>query len=105
MIASANADGVIDDQERQNISGKLESLDLSDEERRLIHQELSCPCDLETIAGNVSSAELAKQVYTVSLMAVEVDTEAEKNYLDTLAERLGLDDAALKQIHEELGLA
>ena len=105
MIASAAADGQIDEQEKHNIISKLESVDLSEEERDFIHKELASPCGLETITRQVSTPELARQVYTVSLMAVEVDTDAERNYLNTLAERLGLDQAVKDQIHEELGIS
>ena len=48
---------------------------------------------------------MARQVYTVSLMAIEVDTEKERRYLDTLADRLNLDRSTVEQIHRHLELA
>ncbi len=59
-------------------------------------------CDLETIVGNVNRPELARQVYTVSLMAIEVDTEKERRYMSTLASRLGLDESTVEQIRLSL---
>lgn len=93
MIAAANADGVIDAQERANILDRLKSADLSGEERDFIVQELLSPQDLEAIAAAVTTPGLARQVYLVSLMTIEVDTEAEQRYLDKLARRLGLNEA------------
>ena len=102
MIAAANADGVIDETEREAILGRLRTVDLSPEEQAFITQELFSPADLETIVRNVNSAELARQVYAVSLMAIEVDTEKERQYMDTLADRLGLDQAAVGEINRSL---
>ena len=104
MIAAANADGVIDETEREAILGRLRTVDLSPEEQAFITQELFSPADLETIVRNVNSAELARQVYAVSLMAIEVDTEKERQYMDTLADRLGLDQVVVGEISRSLEL-
>lgn len=102
MIASANADGMIDKAERDAILGRLQAADLSAEEHAFITRELLAPADLETIAGNVDSADMARRVYAVSLMAIEVDTEAERRYMKDLAGRLGLDEADVEQIKRNL---
>ncbi len=102
MIAAANADGVIDQAERDNILKRLQAVDLSPEEHAFVVQELLSPADLETIVGNVNRPELARQVYTVSLMAIEVDTEKERRYMSTLASRLGLDESTVEQIRLSL---
>ena len=104
MIAAANADGVIDQAERDNILKRLQAVDLSPEEHAFVVQELLSPADLETIVGNVNRPELARQVYTVSLMAIEVDTEKERQYMSTLASRLGLDESTVEQIQRSLEL-
>jgi uncharacterized membrane protein YebE (DUF533 family) len=104
MIAAANADGVIDQAERDNILKRLKAVDLSPEEHAFVVQELLSPADLETIVGNVNRPELARQVYTVSLMAIEVDTEKERQYMNTLASRLGLDESTVEQIRRSLEL-
>lgn len=105
MIAAANADGVIDETERNHILKRVQTVDLSPEEHGFIVQELLSPVDLETIAGGVDRPELARQVYTVSLMAIEVDTEKERRYMEALAGRLNLDRSTVEQIHHRLELA
>ncbi|MBL0712608.1 MAG: tellurite resistance TerB family protein [Desulfosarcina sp.] len=102
MIAAANADGVIDQAERNNILERLQTIDLSPQEHAFIVQELLSPVDLETIVDGVASPEIARQVYTVSLMAIALDTEKERRYLDTLATRMELDGATVEQIHRRL---
>jgi uncharacterized membrane protein YebE (DUF533 family) len=45
---------------------------------------------------------LAREIYLASLMAIEVDSAAEKNYVARLAARMGLDEAAVRGIVEAL---
>lgn len=100
MIAAAKADGVIDAEERQRILAKLDAVQLSPEERSFMEAELARPHSAEAIAAAVQGPEQARQVYLVSLLAVEVDTPEERNYLETLAGLLGLDAAAVTTLHK-----
>ena len=102
MIAAANADGVIDKEERNRILNKLETEDLSDQEHSFIVKELLSPAELEDIVAQVKSQGMAKMVYTVSLLAIEVDTDAERTYMNTLARQLSLDESELNDIYQTL---
>ena len=104
MIAAANADGVIDEEERNRILKKLETVDLSDQEHSFIVTELLSPAGLEDIVAQVKSPEMAKKVYTVSLLAIEVDTDAERTYMNTLARQLSLNESDLNDIYRTLGI-
>jgi len=104
MIAAANADGTIDETERNAILERLRTVDLSPEEQAFITRELFSPADLDTIVAGVHSPELARQVYTVSLVAIEVDTDQERQYMATLASRMNLDGQAVAQIKRSLEL-
>jgi uncharacterized membrane protein YebE (DUF533 family) len=103
MIAAANADGVIDAEERQQIMAKLKQVDLSREEHQFIVQELLEPKPMESIVAEIRSPDEARQVYAASLAAITVDTEAEKQYLSNLAAALGLDEPTVSDIHRQLG--
>jgi len=102
MIAAANADGVIDEEERNRILKKLETMDLSDQEHSFIVKELLSPAGLEDIVAQIKSPEMAKKVYSVSLLAIEVDTDAERAYMKTLARQLSLNDSDLNDIYQIL---
>jgi uncharacterized membrane protein YebE (DUF533 family) len=104
MIAAANADGVIDGEERSRILKKLETVDLSDQEHSFIVKELLSPTGLEDIVAQVKSPEMAKMVYTVSLLAIEVDTDSERAYMNTLAQQLSLNESDLNDIYRTLGI-
>jgi uncharacterized membrane protein YebE (DUF533 family) len=104
MIAAANADGVIDEEERNRILKKLETADLSDQEHSFIVKELLSPTGLEDIVAQVKSPEMAKKVYSVSLLAIEVDTDAERTYMNTLARQMNLNESDLNDIYRTLGI-
>ncbi len=104
MIAAANADGTIDEKEKSQIMNKLKGADLSEEEHAFITHELLFPGDLDSVVSQVKSSAIAKQVYAVSLMAIEVDTDQERDYLQNLAQGLKLDTDIILQINKELGL-
>jgi uncharacterized membrane protein YebE (DUF533 family) len=102
MIAAANADGVIDEEERNRILKKFETADLSDQEHSFIVKELLSPTGLEDIVAQVKSPEMAKKVYSVSLLAIEVDTDAEHTYMNTLARQMNLNESDLNDIYRTL---
>lgn len=98
MIAAANADGLIDDGERNRILDEFKKAGLSDEERDFVLQELLSPANLETIAAS-TPPNMAESVYAVSYLSTQADTAAEQTYLKTLAQRLALHETTVQQIH------
>ncbi|MCE5974385.1 tellurite resistance TerB family protein [Sinirhodobacter sp. WL0062] len=100
MIQAAKADGEIDRDERAKIMDHLS--DASDEEIAFVAAELDAPVDvvgLATAAGESAKA----QVYSAALMAISVDTDAEKQYLANLAAAMGLEASKVLEIHKAMG--
>lgn len=106
MINAAKADGQIDPAEKQRILGKLAEDGADAEAQAYVEAEMQKPADTAGLVRAVGGrADLAIQVYAASLLAIEVDTEAEVDYLRNLASSLGLDPDTVAQVHETLGLA
>ncbi len=105
MINAAKADGKIDGAEMQRIVGKLKKDGISEEERAFLEAELNKPLDMDALVRQVKSPEVAVQVYAASLLAIEVDTAAEKDYMRRLAQGLGLNQQTVNNVHELLGVA
>lgn len=103
MIAAAKADGQIDGQEMARIMGEAGKDGMDEAERRFLVEEMSGPLDMRAIAGGVSSPVVAAQVYTASLLAIAVDTPAERQYLADLAALLGLDVPTVRRLHVSVG--
>ncbi|MBN1548465.1 MAG: tellurite resistance TerB family protein [Syntrophaceae bacterium] len=105
MINAAKADGEIDQSEVDRITGKLEEFGVDAESRRFLMTQLRLPMETERLIGAAQGqTELAAQVYGASLLAIEVDTPAERNYLDRLATGLGLSPKIAGRIEELVGL-
>jgi uncharacterized membrane protein YebE (DUF533 family) len=105
MVNAAKADGRIDEDEMQKIVGELQGDEISQAERDYLLAEVRKPLDTAAIVRAVPNRQVAAQVYAASLLAIEVDTPAEKAYLQTLARDLKLDSQVVNQIHATLGLA
>jgi uncharacterized membrane protein YebE (DUF533 family) len=97
MIASANADHNIDEQERQKIVAKMAESGLSTDDRGFLENELANPLELRSLIEQINTPELAEQVYVASLLAVDLDSDAERNYLRRLAKGLNLDEAVVSK--------
>lgn len=104
MMEAAKADGQVDQSERQRITSKLDEAGADAEAKQWVERELAQPANPGALASQVTSPELAAQVYTASILAIEVDTPAEQAYLRDLAGRLNLPRAALEHIHTQLGV-
>lgn len=102
MIAVARADGRLDAQESQAIFQKIQSLGLDSESQSLLVEEMGHPVDMDAIVNSASSPEIAAEIYTASLLAVDVDTAAEKGYLAMLAARLRLPSDLVVEIERQV---
>jgi len=101
MVAAAQADGKIDEAEQRNIlqalDGQLESSTL-DEFREFLTQ----PVSMDEVVSAASDPATAFNLYLVSAMTINPDNAQEKQYLETLAEELGISDQAVQVIEQQL---
>lgn len=102
MVNSAKSDGQVDQEEVDGIISQLG--DLSNEEETYLRDQLNGPFIDPGAFARTVPGDLSAQAYAVSLMAINVDNQAEINYLRDLAGALGLDDQQIAQVHEELGV-
>ncbi|MDX6748647.1 tellurite resistance TerB family protein [Geminicoccaceae bacterium 1502E] len=102
MVSAAKADGQIDGAEMQRILGHLDEAGVDPEERNFVLEEMRRPVDIEGLAAQARSPALAAELYAASLLAIEVDTEAERAYLQRLARTTGLAPDVVSQIHRHL---
>jgi len=103
MIAAAKADGKIDADEKEAIFSKLETMNLSSEEKAWVFDELSSPLDINAVVARADTPEHATEIYAASLVAISADTAAERAYLDALASKLKLAPALVAEIHKAAG--
>jgi uncharacterized membrane protein YebE (DUF533 family) len=105
MINAAKADGRIDEAEIDRIVGKLQEAGADAEAQRFVMTQMQRPLETEAlISGAKGRPELGAQIYAASLMAIEVDTPAERVYLEQLATGLGLTPEVTGRIEQMVGL-
>jgi len=100
MINAAKADGRVDDAEQQKILGRLG--DVSAQESAFVRRELSAKLDVQAFINSVPRG-FEQQVYIMSLMAIDLDTNQEAQYLHQLAQGMNLSNDLCDQIHDKLG--
>lgn len=101
MVNAAKVDGVVDEQEQNNIVGKLG--DIGPEETAFIRKEMQSPLDVDSFIRSVPKG-MEQQVYVLSLMTVNLDSKVEADYLDSLAKGFNISEQASNQIHSQLNV-
>lgn len=104
MINAAKSDGEIGPAEIERILGKLQETGADEGTRQWVMTEMGKPLDLDAFVAEIPNLEVAAEVYAASLLAVEVDTDAERTYLRQLAQRTGLNPAVVAYIDRSLGV-
>ena len=99
MVNAAKADGEIDEVEQKRI---LEFMgDMSKVEQMFVEHELKKSLNVEEFLKEIPKG-MEQQVYYMSLFAIDLDNEAERAYLEMLANRLNLPYSVVDNIHESL---
>lgn len=101
MVNAAKCDGSVDEQEQQNIVGKLG--DIGQEEANFIRAEMQAPLNVDAFVKSVPRG-MEQQIYVLSLMTVNLDSKAEADYLDKLAKGFNISEQASNQLHAQLGV-
>lgn len=105
MITAAKADGQVDEKEKARLLGKLQEDGVSSEEQRFVAEEMARPIDIDDLVRRVPNQQAAAQIYAASLMAIELDTDAERRYMSDLASKLGLNSQVVSYLHQAVGVA
>ncbi len=100
MVNAAKADGRLDQEEQDKILKQLRNP--TNEHIQFLRDEFARPLDVRGFAMSVPVG-MEQQVYTASLIAIDLDTGEEAKYLMELAENLRLSPEIRQQIHERLG--
>ncbi len=100
MISAAKADGQIDAAEQQKIAEHLD--DISPEEVELVRSMMNEPMNMQSLVNSIP-AGMEQQAYFMSLLAIDLDSKPEAQYLHDLAQGLNISQQVSNSIHEKLG--
>ena len=102
MIQATKADGDLDEAEKAKLIDQLGG-DVDQQEAAFVQAELQRPVDVNGLVNDTPRA-LAPQVYAMSVLGIDLDSQAEAQYLHQLAQGFGLDAASVNNIHDQLGV-
>lgn len=101
MLQAAKSDGQLDDGEKKKLVEVLG--DASPEDMAFVNRELAAPVDVQALVRQVPKG-LEKQIYTVSVLGVDLDSQAEAKYLAELASAMSLSPSDVNAIHAQFGV-
>ena len=101
MLQAAKCDGRIDEGEKAKMIKVLGQA--SSEDIAFVTRELSSPVDVQALIKQVPKG-MESQIYAVSLMSIDLDSQKEAEYLAALASGLGLGAREANAIHAKLGI-
>lgn len=101
MITAANADGHIDESERQRIYDQVDNLELSMQDKAGLFDELRSPLSLEQLVAAVPNSETAVEVYAASVMAIDEQQAQSQHYLNRLATSMMIPRELVDAVHQE----
>ncbi|MDZ4812583.1 MAG: DUF533 domain-containing protein [Pseudomonadota bacterium] len=101
MISAAAADGKIDADERGRILARTADAGIDAETRSFLEAELAVPRSADEIAAMTRPA-LVNEVYAAALLAVNLDHESERHFLQRLGTGLGLSEHTQQEIQTQL---
>ena len=101
MINSAKCDGDFDASEQEKILKQVG--EMSQEDADFINDEINKPLDVAGFIASVPPA-MAQQVYLMSILAIDLDSKEEAQYLDQLVKGFGLTEQQSNDIHAKLGV-
>jgi len=103
MIAAMKADGRLDQAEVETLRRTIAEGGATEAELAFVQAELEKPLDIAALAQAARGPLAAAQTYAASIVAIAIDTDAERAYLRALAQALGLDAATVARLHEMTG--
>ena len=104
MINAVKADSQIGNEKIQKIICHIRESDNDDYIQKLIFEEMQLPLNLDSLVNEIPNEMVAAQVYAASLFAIEVDTPAEREYLEQFVQRTGLDAGVAQQLQNAVGV-
>ncbi len=90
MIAASKADGNIDAEEHKRIFDMIEKVDLDTNDKALVFDLMAREITIQEIADSVSLDDHKAEVYLSAYLAIEVDNQHERTFLNNLAIALDL---------------
>jgi uncharacterized membrane protein YebE (DUF533 family) len=102
IIQAAKSDGNLDDAEREKLIGQLGD-DVDSQEAAFVQAEMKAPFDVDALVAQVPNG-MGSKIYAMSVIAINLDSQVEAQYLHKLAQGLRLCVDSINDVHAQLGV-
>ncbi len=103
MVAAANADGNIDNEEQQKLKHEILHMHLPKHLADDLQAIIDSPSDVQSLAAKVGDIEIASEVYLASRLFIgEHSSVTERMYLEQLVAEMGLNSSLIKSLETQL---
>ena len=100
IVQAAKCDGRVDAKEKEALMEHMG--DMNRDEIQFVNEEFQRPVDVKGLARDVPRG-MENQVYAMSLVGLDLDSQAEAKYLHALGQELGIDPQTANAIHQQMG--
>lgn len=101
MIAAAKADGHIDDIEQSRIFDAVDEMPSSSDFKYMMMDLLRYPSSIEELVREVKTVEQKSELYLISCFVIDIDHEAQSEYLNQLSSALGLPNELAFELQQQ----
>lgn len=101
MIQAAKSDGTFDEDEKAKLLDQLGDVDA--EEAAFVRRQMQAPVDVDALVRQTPQG-MGPQIYAMSLLGIDLDTQDEAQYLHKLAQAYGMAPAEVNRLHEDMGM-
>jgi uncharacterized membrane protein YebE (DUF533 family) len=101
MIAASKADGTIDAEEQAMITAEINRHTDDPELQQWLQAEVAKPLNAAEVAQSATEPGIAAEMYLASVMVVDGQQDAERDYLDQLAAALNLEPQLQAQLEQQ----
>ena len=101
MIQAAKSDGTFDEAEKDKLLNQLGDVDA--EEAAFVQAQLQAPVDVEGLVRETPRG-MEAQIYAMSVLGIDLDTQQEAQYLHKLAQGYGMSADQVNDIHAQMGV-
>lgn len=101
MIQAAKSDGTFDEDEKAKLLDHLGEVD--QQEAAFVQAQMQAPVDVDALVRDTPEG-MGSQIYAVSLLAIDLDTQQEAQFLHKLAHAYGMTPQEVNEIHADMGV-
>ncbi len=101
MIAASKADGQIDASEQKKLMSAVDELNLNDAQKGQLFTLMAADISVQELAESVRTEEARAEVYLAAYLAIEVDDQRERAFLNDLSLALKLPRGLAAYLEEQ----